>query len=93
MLEQLIKSIQMEGLEWSVACKKVPIAFGLSKLQIGCIIVDDLVNTDDILARIECIGLDENASKKYLESREKGDDEDEIEGMVQSADIVSFNKL
>lgn len=91
----MIKDIKLNGLEWSVTCKKVPIAYGLMKLQIGCVIVDDLVNTDDIIERIECLGLDEAAAQKHIARRDAGeeDDEEEPEGMVQSAEIVSFNKL
>lgn len=97
-LETMVKDIVLDGLEWSVTCKKVPIAYGLMKLQIGCVIVDDLVNTDDIIERIECLGLDEAAVEKKIARRNAGDDDDEDdeeepEGMVQSAEIVSFNKL
>ena len=93
-LESLVRNIFINGLEWSLTCKKVPIAFGLMKLQIGCVIVDDLVNTDDIIERIECLGLTEEEMKKRIALRDAGEeDEDELEGMVQSAEIVSFNKL
>lgn len=97
-LEKLVKGIKMDGVEWSVTCKKVPIAFGLMKLQIGCNIVDDLVNTDDILAQIECLGLSEEKAAEKMKRREAGEDDDEDEdeestGLVQSAEIVSFNKL
>lgn len=100
MVEKLVREIKIEGLEWSVTCKKLPIAFGLMKLQIGAVIVDDLVSTDDVIEKIECIGLNEaQAAEKARkrdagdEDEEEGEEEEEDSGLVQSAEIVSFNKL
>ncbi|OEH73758.1 EF-1 guanine nucleotide exchange domain-containing protein [Cyclospora cayetanensis] len=39
---RLAKDITMEGLTWGEAVKKVPVAFGLYKLQLSCVILDDL---------------------------------------------------
>lgn len=88
----------MEGLDWGQASKKVPIAYGLNKLQMGCTIVDDLVSTDDIIEKIECIGLTAEQIEKYYKKRDTGEDEEEEEdeeaaGWVQSAEIISFQKL
>ncbi|CDJ38969.1 elongation factor 1, putative [Eimeria tenella] len=92
-----IKQIQIEGLTWGENQKKVPLAFGLYKLQVQCVIVDDLVNTDTVIERIEEIGLSEEnkiKKRKLLEENENdSEDEDELHGLVQSAQIVSFNKL
>lgn len=98
LVEKLVRDIKMEGVEWSVTCKKLPVAFGLMKLQIGCNIIDDLVNTDDIIEKIECLGLDEAKAAEKAKRRDAGDSDDEgedeeDEGLVQSAEIVSFNKL
>lgn len=99
-VEKLVRAIKIDGLEWSVTCKKLPVAFGLMKLQIGCVIIDDLVNTDDIIEKIEILGMDETQAAKKLLRREGIDEEEEEEeeeeedaGLVQSAEIVSFNKL
>jgi len=106
-LEKLVRNIQMDGLEWAKASKKIPIAFGLQKLQIGAIIIDDLISTDDIIEKIEILGLSDDKAAEYIERRARGDDEEEeeyegddddedqnIDGrMVQSAEIVSFQKL
>lgn len=56
-VEKAVRQIKMEGLEWAGQSKTLPIAFGLNKLQMGCVIVDDLISTDDLIERIECIGL------------------------------------
>ncbi|CRG94263.1 elongation factor 1 (EF-1), putative [Plasmodium gallinaceum] len=100
---KLVKEIKIDGLTWGEAYKKIPFAFGLFKLQVSCVIVDDLVNTDEIIEMIENIGLDEEQckKKKELEAKqtendefeEEEEEEEEIEGLVQSAEIISFNKL
>ena len=44
----------MEGLTWGEAQEKVPLAFGIFKLQLMCTVVDDLVpSTDMIIEPIE----------------------------------------
>lgn len=98
-IEAEVRKISMKGLEWSQASKKVPVAFGLFKLQIGCTIIDDDVETDRIIETIETLGMTEGQAKEYIRRRDTGEedeDEDEDEeypGLVQSAEIVSFNKL
>merc|ERR1711931_449527 len=37
----------MEGLVWG-SSKQVPVGYGINKLRITCVVVDDLVSTDDI---------------------------------------------
>ena len=44
-LEEKVRSIVMDGLIWGVS-KLVPVAYGLKKLQIGCVIEDDKVSTE-----------------------------------------------
>lgn len=43
----------MDGLVWGEGIKIVPLAFGVSKLQISCVIDDDKVQVDDIQELIE----------------------------------------
>ena len=69
-MEEAVRAITMEGLTWSEKSELVEIGYGISKLQIGCTIIDDLVSTEDLEDSIR-----------------------EIEDMVQSVDIASFNKL
>ena len=38
----------MDGLVWNKEAKKVPVAFGMNKLQLGCVVEDLKVATDDI---------------------------------------------
>merc|ERR1711904_76025 len=52
-IEAHVKGIEMTGLTWKAECKQVPIAFGIKKLQIGCVVVDDEVSVDDISEKIE----------------------------------------
>lgn len=91
-----VKSIHMEGVTWGEGMKKVPVAFGLYKLQVQCVILDDVVNTNALVDEIEEIGMTEKDKVKRRQREETNDDEDdeeELSGLVQSAEIVSFNKL
>jgi len=47
-----VKSIQMEGLTWG-GHEFIPVAYGIRKLRIICVVVDDLVSTDDLQEAIE----------------------------------------
>lgn len=88
---KLVKGIQMEGLTWGESSSKIPIAFGIEKLQVSCTIFDDLVSTDELLEMIEELGMSEE-DKLKLQNEDEGDEDDDI-GLVQSATIASFNKL
>merc|ERR1711979_54332 len=46
-LEELIRTIDMDGLLWGTA-KLVAIGYGIKKLQITTVIEDDKVSTDDL---------------------------------------------
>jgi translation elongation factor EF-1beta len=50
-MEKCVRSIQMDGLLWGQA-KLVPIGYGIKKLQIGCVVEDDKVGTDDLEEKI-----------------------------------------
>jgi len=51
-LEELVRTVAMEGLEWK-ASKLVEIGYGIRKLQISCHIVDEIVSMDDIQEQIQ----------------------------------------
>jgi len=51
-LEEQVRSIQMEGLEWKVS-QLVPVAYGVRKLQIKAVVIDDLVSVDDLSEKIQ----------------------------------------
>jgi len=51
MLEQ-VKSIEMDGLVWG-ASKKVPIGYGINKLQVMCTVEDEKVSVDELSEKIE----------------------------------------
>jgi len=44
-LEECVRSVQCDGLLWG-ASKLVPLAYGIKKLQITCVVEDDKVGTD-----------------------------------------------
>ncbi|MFH4974707.1 hypothetical protein AB6A40_001416 [Gnathostoma spinigerum] len=68
-MEKAVRSIETDGLVWGAA-KVLPVAFGIKKLQICCIVEDDKVSSD------------------WLEETITG-----FEDLVQSVDIVAFNKV
>merc|ERR1712088_561735 len=47
-----IKDIQMDGLLWGSSAKK-PLAYGIFKLSITCVVEDDKVGSDDLTEKIE----------------------------------------
>ena len=51
-LESNMRGIELEGLTWG-ASKLVPVGYGISKLQVNIVVVDDQVSVDDLQARIE----------------------------------------
>ena len=51
-LAKKILALEIEGLTWNNQPKKLDVAFGIQKLQMGCVIVDDKVLTDDIFDKI-----------------------------------------
>ncbi|KAF8125638.1 hypothetical protein EV363DRAFT_1175811 [Boletus edulis] len=50
-LEDSVRSIDMEGLVWG-ASKLVAIGYGIKKLQITLVVVDDLISLDDLQEKI-----------------------------------------
>jgi len=68
-IEANVRKIELEGLIWG-ASKILPVAFGINKLQICCVVEDEKVSTD------------------WLEEQITG-----IEELVQSVDVVAFNKV
>ncbi|XP_076152944.1 elongation factor 1-beta [Alosa pseudoharengus] len=46
-MEKHVRTIQMDGLVWGQS-KLVPVGYGIKKLQIGCVVEDDKVGTDQL---------------------------------------------
>ncbi|CAB3369950.1 Hypothetical predicted protein [Cloeon dipterum] len=59
-LEKAVRSIEMDGLLWG-ASKKVPLAYGIHKLQISAVIEDEKVSVDLLTEQIE-------ANEDYVQS-------------------------
>jgi len=68
-IEKCVRSIKLDGLIWGASEFK-PIAYGIKKLQISCVIEDSKVSMD--------------AVEELIIANEE---------LVQSIDIVSFNKV
>ncbi len=52
-LFEKIKEITIDGLVWNGEPKIVPVAFGMNKLQVGCVVEDAKVSLEDVFERIE----------------------------------------
>jgi glutathione S-transferase/translation elongation factor EF-1beta len=52
-LAKMILAIEMDGLFWKTEYKKEPIAYGVFKIIIGCVVEDDKVSTDLLQEAIE----------------------------------------
>ena len=50
-LEAEVRKISIDGLVWGQS-KLVPVAYGVKKLQIGCVIEDDKVSTEALEEQI-----------------------------------------
>lgn len=53
-MEKAVREINTEGLLWGAA-KLVPLAYGIHKLQISCVVEDDKVSVDWLTEEIEKI--------------------------------------
>ena len=68
-IEKKVREIEKDGLVWGAA-KILPVAFGIKKLQICCVVEDEKVSSDWLEEQIT-----------------------DIEDLVQSVDVVAFNKV
>ncbi|EGI67960.1 Elongation factor 1-delta [Acromyrmex echinatior] len=53
-MEKEVRKIEIDGLLWG-ASKLIPLAFGIHKLQISCVVEDDKVSVDWLMERIQNI--------------------------------------
>lgn len=51
-MEKAVREIHTDGLLWGAA-KLVPLAYGIHKLQISCVVEDDKVSVDWLTEEIE----------------------------------------
>jgi translation elongation factor EF-1beta len=47
-----ILAMEIDGLVWKTEFKKEPVAYGINKLVVGCVIEDAKVSTDDLSEKI-----------------------------------------
>lgn len=53
-MEEAVRTIKTDGLLWGAA-KLVPLAYGIHKLQISCVVEDDKVSVDWLTEELEKI--------------------------------------
>ena len=64
-LAKKIREVEVDGLVWNKEFSKKPIAFGMEKLEIGCVIEDDKVGTDDLFEKLQS-KLEEEIQSIYI---------------------------
>ena len=52
-LAKKILAIEKDGLLWKTEYRKDPVAFGICKLVVGCVVEDAKVSSDDLQEEIE----------------------------------------
>lgn len=52
-LFEKIKEITIDGLVWNGEPKIVPVAFGMNKLQVGCVVEDAKVSLEDVFEKLK----------------------------------------
>jgi translation elongation factor EF-1beta len=55
LFRKITSEIVIDGLLWAEGCNIVPVAFGVKKLVISCVIEDDKVGVNDITDPIEAM--------------------------------------
>ena len=50
---RIYTDIKLDGLVWGLDYKKVPVAYGIFKLLIACVVEDEKVSVDDLVEKIE----------------------------------------
>lgn len=89
---RIFSDVVMEGLTWGAEYKKAPVAFGISKLVIGCTIFDS-VETEVIIEQISEISGEFLAEVEDDEGEGTGEFKTVDDVWVQSVDIANFQKL
>ena len=51
--KKICNEVVMDGLVWKTEFKKEPVAFGVFKIVIGCVLEDEKVPMDDLTEKIE----------------------------------------
>lgn len=90
--QRIHNEIQLPGLKWGDDYKKQPVAFGLYKLLMGCVI-EDTVETDMIVEKIMEFRGEVEIEEEDDEGEATGNVTKEEDDLVQSVDIGAFQKL
>ena len=84
--------IAIDGLKWSEEHKKEPVAFGIYKLRVGCII-EDSVETEVIMEQITDLEGEIEIDEEDDEGESTGNKVTVNDKLVQSVDIGAFQKI
>lgn len=99
--QKITTLVAREGLKWGDDFKKVPIGYGIFKLHIGCMMMDN-ISTDELIEEMmELKGMVEQDDDEEEEEDEQGNVIQKPKGpvvmvegnLVQSVDILKFIKI
>jgi len=51
--KKIREEIKLDGMVWNQDTKILPVAYGMNKVQMGCVVEDEKVSTEDIFEKIE----------------------------------------
>ncbi|CAG9333996.1 unnamed protein product [Blepharisma stoltei] len=89
---RIINEVQFPGLKWGAEFKKQPVAFGIFKLMVGCV-MEDTVETEAIVEQIMEMTGQMNVEEEDEEGNGTGVWNTVEDNLVQSVDIANFQKL
>ncbi|KAJ2318623.1 hypothetical protein H4R23_002325 [Coemansia sp. Cherry 401B] len=64
-MEAMIRGIEMDGLVWSKVAKRIPLGYGIERLDIYAVVENDKVSVEELVETIE--GFED-----YVQSVDKG---------------------
>lgn len=89
-MEDAVRTIEMDGLVWGVS-KLVPLAYGIRKLQIVCVVEDE--KGKQPFKEINIFILINKQISFLVSIDELSEKIQEFEDFVQSVDVAAFQKI
>lgn len=90
--ERIRAEIVVDGLKWTDEHKKIPVAFTIFKLNLGCVILDT-VETEDLIDKIMAIEGEIEIDEEDDDGEPTGNKLIVTEPLAQSVDIATFQKI
>lgn len=89
---RIFSEVTFPGLKWGADYKKAPVAFGIFKLMVGCV-MEDTVETELIMEQITAFMGEMQVEEEDEEGNGTGVFNTVEDNLVQSVDIANFQKV